>query len=135
MKTIVSALLFVFACMLAAPVEAQPARASLSGEWRGVYFQGPDNEAIEFTARLTDQSGRITGTIIEPNMFGDASSYWLFSTLTGRVESATIRFAKTYDGTAGQSHAVQYEGRVLSDRRIIGVWSLAGASGQFEMGR
>lgn len=137
MKSIASALLFVCALMLAAPLSAhaQPARASLAGEWRGVYFQGPDNQATEFTATITEDRGRISGAIIEPNMFGDNSSYWLFSTFAGRVDDGTISFAKTYDGTAGQSHTVQYQGQVLSGRRIVGTWSLAGAGGQFEMGR
>lgn len=116
--------------------EAQ-ARRTLSGDWQGVYVQGPDNQAIPFRATLTERNdGRIAGTMLEDNRFGDASSFWLFSDLLGSASGDTVRFAKVYDGTAGQSHTVQYEGRVANGgRRIIGTWTVDGLRGSFEMAR
>jgi len=116
--------------------EAQ-ARRTLSGDWQGVYVQGPDNQAIAFRATLTERGdGRLVGTMLEDNRFGDNSSFWLFSDLLGNVSGDTVRFAKVYDGTAGQSHTVQYEGRVTNGgRRIVGNWTVDGLRGSFEMAR
>lgn len=110
------------------------ARASLSGEWRGVYVQA-SGQIVEFDATLAERNGRLTGTIVERNTFGDASSFWLLASVEGRVEGATVRFTKTYDGTAGQSHAVEYEGRMIGRRRIVGTWRIGADGGRFDMVR
>jgi len=145
MKKIVAAFLFAIAFAAAAPApfalapqaEAQAARRTLTGQWQGVYVQGPDNQAIRFTADLTERNdGRIVGTMLESNMFGDNSSFWLFADVLGNVSGDTVRWAKVYDGTAGQSHSVQYEGRVSNGgRRITGSWTTGGLRGSFEMAR
>lgn len=140
MKKLIAALLLAIAFAAAPAPVTQPALAQsygrqLSGEWRGVYFQGPAEQAVEFTAVLRERDGALTGSTLERNVFGDASSFWLFATVSGRVNGQTVSWAKTYDGTAGQSHTVRYEGRILSDRRIVGTWTLSGASGRFEMAR
>ncbi|MEJ0059716.1 MAG: hypothetical protein WDM79_09165 [Terricaulis sp.] len=108
---------------------------NLSGVWQGVYW-GPSNQAVEFQATITDVPGPgFTGSIVEPNTFGDPASPMLLATLQGRAAGESVSFTKTYDGTAGQSHTVQYTGTLLSDRHIVGTWSLAGATGQFELAR
>lgn len=116
--------------------EAQTSRRTLSGEWQGVYFQGPDNRAVEFTASLNERGGRFTGTILEQNMFGDNSTFWLFADVVGYVSVDAVHLTKTYDGTGGQAHTVEYQGRLTNGgRRIVGTWSIGADRGSFEMAR
>ncbi len=136
------ALGLAFGAVAPAPITFVPqaeaqARRTLTGEWQGFYVQGPDNRSVPFTASLTERGdGRLAGTTLESNTFGDNSSFWLFADVLGNVSGETVRWTKVYDGTAGQSHSVQYEGRITNGgRRIVGTWSLSGAGGSFEMAR
>jgi hypothetical protein len=132
LKTLAAA--SVMCVAMAAPTMAQ-AYENLTGVWQGVYW-GPTSEAVEFQTTITDSAGPgFVGSIVEPNTFGDPGSPLLLATVQGRVSGDTVTFTKTYDGTAGESHAVQYTGALVSDRHIVGTWALPGATGQFELAR
>ena len=124
----------------AAPVEHAAAyqvqTSSLSGQWTGIYAGG-GNEPTSFEGLFAQAGANISGSMFEYNGFGDtAAAAYLTSTISGTVQGDLVRFTKTYDGTGGVSHAVHYEGRLVSNgRRIRGTWNADGASGGFEMVR
>ncbi len=108
---------------------------TLSGVWQGVYWAG-GNETTEFQATIVDFQGPgLQGSMAEPNTFGDSSSRFLLSTFAGNAIGGVVSFTKTYDGTAGVGHSVNYSGRLISDRHIVGSWQIDGTVGSFEMAR
>lgn len=108
---------------------------SLSGVWQGAFWGG-NQQATTFTVTLNDEPGpAFSGSIVEVNVFGERGTPFLLSTVTGRVNGDSVSFSKTYDGTAGVTHTVRYEGRLQSSRRITGTWSADGNSGNFELAR
>jgi hypothetical protein len=138
------------ACLLAAVAFAAPAvipaqaaappnvmgysSSDLSGQWQGVFYSA--GLVTPFNAFIIDDGGAITGSITEPNGFGDQSAAFLLADLQGTVRNGRVSFEKTYNGVGGQSHTVRYQGTVSRDgRRITGTWSLDGVSDQFEMVR
>ncbi len=109
----------------------------ISGFWVGHYgYDGSVSADVQFLATLAEGAGGgLSGTISEPNHMG-MSSKELHAIVSGQRDGSDVFFAKTYDGASDAAHRVDYYG-VLSDdrRRIIGHWSLAGASGTFAMSR
>ena len=88
-----------------------------------------------FLARITDEDGRLSGDILEPNTIGPSSGQ-LQSFLSGTRQGSAVDFIKAYDGASDAAHAVDYVGRLSGDANsIIGVWSLADLDGPFEMYR
>ena len=108
--------------------------AALSGVWVGYYgYDGGVPEEVEFQMKLTPIGQNFNATTVEINTFGDRNTWFLTANVVGSVGPAGgIRFTKTYDGTGGQTHSVQYEG-VLRDRCITGRWAIAAAGGPFKM--
>ena len=115
--------------------------AGLSGIWTGEYKypEGTGQRPVAFTAYLFQDGDRIKAMIKEANTFGDQQSPWLHATAEGRYDEATrtLRFIKTYDGTAGVSHDVAYSGIVASEgaRSMEGTWDISGLKGAFTMRR
>ncbi|MBC8073902.1 MAG: hypothetical protein IAG13_36625, partial [Deltaproteobacteria bacterium] len=112
--------------------------ALLSGTWTGTYLyshRGDSSAAVAFFADLAFDGPRLRGSIIEPNSFGDDSSGELKATLAGSIdEHGIVRFTKSYDGTAGVDHRVDYIGRLdVAAQRIEGTWSIADDTGRFVM--
>ena len=94
--------------------------------------QGP---TTPFLAKLEDQDGSLSGSMIEPNTVG-LSSDELEAMISGSRQGRAVDFTKTYDGASDAAHAVDYVGRVSADGNTIsGVWSLAEMDGTFEMHR
>ncbi len=105
--------------------------ADLAGEWTGstsgnaggpVYFRfvvvptGPDT---------------FVGNMVEFNTFADQRFPELRARIAGKLEpNGRVRFSKKYDGTAGVSHFVSYEGE-LYPQGLRGQWSVAGTTGGF----
>lgn len=88
-----------------------------------------------FLASLTDEGGRLRGTIIEPNTMG-RSSEQLEAVLSGSRSGSSVDFTKMYDGESDAAHAVDYVGRLSADgNSITGTWSLLSFDGSFEMHR
>jgi hypothetical protein len=114
----------------------------LTGTWEGkyVYPAGSGMDPVIFTLVLIQEGDRVTGMIREPNTFGEKGNPWLHATLDGRfsAESRVLRFTKTYDGTAGVNHDVEYKGQVSADTNAVeyGTWTIPGdGSGTFTMRR
>lgn len=121
-----------------APEPAAQQLVSLSGDWSGGYVGDSGADANRFEARLVQRGRALDGTMFETNTFGDTgAALFLTSDLSGAVSGADVRFTKTYDGSGGVSHSVEYSGRVdSSGRRITGTFVLAeGGGGRFEMVR
>jgi hypothetical protein len=108
----------------------------LTGRWTGRYYYEDGRESVPFMVDMYETRGQLEGRISEPNTFGSASSRSLYANLNGATEDGIVRFQKTYDGTGGQSHAVNYEGK-LDDKKmsVAGRWRLPDASGRFEIYR
>lgn len=107
-----------------------------SGVWEGFYSY-PDGSGpmTPFIATIRDSDGKLTGTIVEPNMMG-CSSASLGSVISGYRHGRSIDFTKLYDGASDAAHAVDYAGRLSEDGTVIsGAWSLADLDGTFEMYR
>ena len=109
---------------------------NLSGLWMGQYAYplgiGP---TTPFLARIEDDAGALSGTIIEPNTIGTTSDS-LEAVLRGSRTGNAVDFTKVYDGASDAAHAVDYVGRVSGDGNTIsGVWSLVDLDGTFEMFR
>lgn len=128
--------LLVFVLALAFAPVSWAQQNTIAGEWQGVYGYEGRPEAVPFNATIGVDRGRVRGTTIERNTFGAPGAMFLPAIIAGERRGDHVRFSKTYDGTAGQSHTVLYEGDIAAGgRRIVGRWSLAGQSGPFEMAR
>lgn len=112
--------------------------ALLTGTWSGTYIYGVAKggaASVAFFADLAFEGAKLTGSIIEPNTFGDEDEGELKATLVGSIDDAgVVRFTKTYDGSAGVRHVVDYVGRLdVAAKRIEGTWTTSGGSGRFVM--
>jgi hypothetical protein len=131
-------LLSIFALFLFAEVALGQ---NLTGIWNGTYFYPPNAECpaqfVKFWMIVIDDNGGIAGFIKEPNTFGRVDAPWLHSTYKGRSDGASrkISFVKTYDGTAGVSHNVQYSGQLSADGvNVKGEWQIPGSwNGRFTL--
>lgn len=110
---------------------------SLSGAWSGEYgYDISAKENVPFNAVMGDSGGVLTGTIDEPNTFGDPGAARLFATIEGTRAGREVRFAKTYNGAGGVRHVVIYQGEANDDfTRIDGVWRASWQRGPFYMTR
>jgi hypothetical protein len=108
----------------------------MTGLWEGTYaYPGHQGPTTPFVARIAEEGGALTGSILEPNTIG-FSSEELQSALNGAREGEAVDFIKTYDGASDAAHAVDYVGRLSPDGNLVtGVWSLAEFDGTFEMRR
>jgi uncharacterized caspase-like protein len=107
---------------------ARPSASPLTGAWSGRYEYPDGREGVDFTQQLTVSQGLVTGFISEPNTFGDATSKNLYATFSGMIDGNEIAWTKTYDGTAGVSHSVIYQGILdRKGRTITGEWSVPGS--------
>jgi hypothetical protein len=129
---VLPALLF----LLAANASATGRDDALSGVWQGSYGYGGNDTRppVDFTldARVTNE--HITGRMSEPNTFGTAGVPFLYASVDGWIHGRAVQFTKTYDGTGGQNHSVQYSGYLdRAHRTITGTWQLQGGLGHFSM--
>ena len=106
--------------------------------WSGRYFYGKNNrQSVPFELDLKHEGTTISGRITEPRTFGNPTSNELYATIFGSVEwDGSVRFTKTYDGTAGVSHSVEYVGLLKGSgdwREITGTWRIKRTTGPFTM--
>jgi hypothetical protein len=111
-------------------------RLDMTGLWEGAYaypaYAGP---TTQFVARIVENEGALSGTIMEPNMIGWSSDE-LEAMLAGTRSGRSVDFTKTYDGSSDAAHAVDYVGRLSEDGDLVtGMWSLEELDGTFEMRR
>ena len=119
------------------PQEARLSRApvgGIGGLWEGRYAYSDGRAPVPFLLSLRlDGDRSVKGRVYEPNTFGDAQAAFLYAHVSGEFDGRVLRFRKTYDGTGGQRHSVQYQGRVdPQTRRINGEWDINGLRGHFE---
>jgi hypothetical protein len=118
---------------------AQVVLSDLAGMWRGVYsYSGTGQRPVEFMMSLQVYGNACRGRMEEPNTFGLSSAPRLYANvdcyLVRGSNPARLMMRKTYDGTGGQSHSIDYEGEIASDLRgITGVWQLGTQSGRFSL--
>ena len=110
--------------------------SDLSGQWDG-HFDYPSGfgPRTPFLASVDQTGGRISGTIIEPDLYGSAAP--ASATIEGVVAGDTVDFTKIYrKASSVYDNPVDYVGRVdETGNRITGVWSLLDINGLFEMTR
>ncbi|QAY79358.1 hypothetical protein [Sphingosinicella sp. BN140058] len=109
---------------------------NIAGLWMGSFsYPSRRGPTTPFLARIEDDSGALSGTIIEPNTMGPSSDS-LEAVLRGSRHGKEVDFTKIYDGASDAAHAVDYVGRLSGDgNTITGIWSLADLDGTFEMYR
>jgi hypothetical protein len=123
--------------LLTAPVLLSAAETDVTGVWTGKYEYpaGSMQAPVEFTIIFLQKGDDLTGHVKETNTFGKQPEPFLHSSLKGRLNKETrdLTFTKTYDGTAGASHSVEYSGRIAEDGATVdgGSWKLGGLSGTF----
>ncbi len=61
----------------------------------------------------------------------------LYAMISGERRGSDVTFSKTYDGTGGWDHAIDYDGTINGDAtEIDGVWTIPGQwAGRFLMVR
>jgi hypothetical protein len=100
-------------------------RHDLSGTWQGRYSYFGPREPVGFVAVVIDVVGSLGGTIHERCSEGEATGDHLYATLSGRHTGSAVTFVKTYDGTGGWKHSVDYEGTINEDgTEITGHWQV-----------
>ncbi len=122
----------------APPSATAQAYTQLNGVWQGMYW-GEGNQPTGFQATLQHgANGALTGSTVETNNFSAEQIPFLLATIRGNVRGNSVTFVKTYDGTGGQTHSINYTGQIMQNgRRIVGQWQVEGStqSGRFEMAR
>jgi hypothetical protein len=103
----------------------------LSGKWKGTYYYPNDGMgSVDFDMRVVHAAGdKLTATIKEPNTFGPnpAQEPHLYAKCKGSFDGAARRLSwtKTYDGTDGISHSVEYAGDLSEDGKAVeGTWTI-----------
>ncbi|NQY12256.1 MAG: hypothetical protein HRT81_00145 [Henriciella sp.] len=109
---------------------------TLSGVWSGRYWVSEtDTEGVQFSAWLSLENGSLTGSILEPSLFGLCEHTENESTIRGHVTDDEVVFLKTYKGVDHEPG--YYEGELSECRqRILGRWYFGWPdemSGRFEM--
>lgn len=133
-----SMLLLLLAMSLGAVLAPSQATAQMSGNWVGHYFYpNNSNTPVPFRFRVThNPAPRFAARTSEPATFGDGTARRLTANVTGQIsKSGIVSFAKTYDGSGGQTHTVQYEGRMRGEWLIDGSWRIGQTKGRFYMVR
>jgi hypothetical protein len=112
--------------------------ADLDGTWGGVYAGGLNPRPVQFVLVLRVYGNSCHGRTEEPNTFGHPSAPRLYANVECRLVGWPQRlvFRKTYDGTGGQFHSVDYDGEIsLDGRSVIGTWRIGTLSGPFSLAR
>jgi hypothetical protein len=109
--------------------------AFASGAYCGRYtYESTGAQSVPFNLNVRRRGAEISGVTREPNTFGDPDAKTLGASIVGRVERDVVRFRKTYDGSGGVAHSVDYVGR-LKGGAVRGEWNIGGVTGPFEMRR
>jgi hypothetical protein len=125
---------FVVVVLFAALQAAPACAASLIGEWRGAYAYTDTNPPVPFSLALSQSGKVISGRSTELATFGQGPTRYLYATISGAADGQTVAFTKTYDGTGGQNHSVQYTGTLSEDGSVIsGSWTLGAATGTWRV--
>jgi hypothetical protein len=123
-------------------VAQQVVLADLAGMWRGEYtYLSQKNRApVQFVMSLQVYANSCRGRIEEPNTFGNPTAARLYANVECQVvtgiHSPRLLLRKTYDGTGGVSHSIDYVGDVSPDHRMVsGTWNIRTDFGRFSVAR
>ena len=111
----------------ARPTAAEkPLPSNLDGEWEGQYRYNDPRPPVAFRLKLRQRGAELIGRSDEPQTFGAPGAGILHADWVGRISSeGLLAFVKTYDGTGGQTHSIQYTGRLVAPNRIEGRWNIS----------
>jgi hypothetical protein len=121
--------------------DANTRSGPLSGAWVGSYQYGKETgqEPVKFTMLLVHDRQGVSGMIKETNTFGHKGEPWLHADIRGTFDPKTnqLTFVKTYDGTGGEIHDVDYVGTISKDaKKLGGTWNINdNLTGSFTMER
>ncbi|MGK9234111.1 hypothetical protein KXS07_17565 [Inquilinus limosus] len=120
---------------MAGPVGTDP--LNLTGLWHGFFNYPEAYEPGFFEATLVETGEWLSGSTSELSTGEPPVGVTLMAIISGRRRGHHVTFLKSYDGTAGWSHSVSYDGRLSADGlEIEGRWSIWGNwSGTFLMVR
>ena len=119
-----------------APAAMADGKGQFDGVWLGHYGYDANMANVDFQAEMQSDGSSFSGATIENNTFADRSlALFLTASIEGGVDAhGTVRFVKTYDGTGGQTHSVDYQGVLDSAGRCVnGTWSIGASHGPFQM--
>lgn len=109
---------------------------NLTGKWSGEFaYPRRAGPITPFLASLQDQNGRLSGSIMEPDIVDGGV---IEASLVGARSGSSVDFTKTYPASAADDYAqpVDYVGTLSADGTVInGVWSMLDWDGTFEMRR
>jgi hypothetical protein len=110
-------------------------KTSLTGVWHGLYSYQAYMEPVYFVATLISFGQVFSGTTHEAAEGRSGAPLKSFAAVEGSLADSFVSFVKTYDGSAGRQHAVDYEGSLSGDGlEIEGTWTIPGDwSGRFLM--
>lgn len=125
---------FVFVLIALLPGRAF-AGDGINGTWKGTYSYDDGRPPVSFELCLCSEGAGVIGTVSEPNTFGDKNAEALHARVEGNLVGHALTFRKTYDGTGGVQHSVEYTGAV-SGETLTGIWRIPPeTSGKFEVTR
>lgn len=132
LSKLMSGAVAAFFVALAAFSVTQPAQSQdLARAWTGYYHYNDGRQPVPFRMTLQFDGSKFRGRVTEPATFGTGASM-LSADVVGTITGDKVTFTKTYDGTGGQTHPVQYYGTLSADgRQISGGWLIETMSGTF----
>jgi hypothetical protein len=130
---------FLKTCPASFVKEAKPSDAisGLSGAYTGYYMENNTKTPFRMSLNARGNHGEFRGDAHEPNLTGRGGPIEVGSLIHGYVhEDGSMVFEKTYDGSAGLSYSLSYEGRVSDGGKTVeGKWIMDSRSGAFRMTR
>lgn len=132
LSKLMSGVVAAFFLALASIAVAQPAQSQdLASAWTGYYHYNDGRQPVPFRMTLRFNGNNFRGRVSEPATFGTGASM-LSADVVGTITDGKVVFTKTYDGTGGQTHPVQYYGTLSPDgTKISGGWLIETMSGTF----
>jgi hypothetical protein len=124
----------VLALSLALSIVSAEAK-DMTAEWAGAYGYEDGRPAVFFSLNVSQNGKIITGHLREVQTFGSQTSdNALKAKIVGSVDGHVVAFTKTYDGSGGQSHSVNYRGTLFVDGGamfMFGTWHLGSDVGSW----
>lgn len=136
MKNRIYGLCGLLLCLAASQLMA----AGLAGTslWSGQYGYSDGRASVPFTLSLkVAADGSFTGVTTEPAPFSAGNAVKaLTADVSGSFNGTRIYFKKTYDGSGGRTHTVEYNGTLSPEGHTMsGTWKLDTISGSFSAER
>lgn len=118
--------------------EDPDSEGNLTGYWSGSFSYAGGEGPTPFSAHISDISGSISGTTLEPNTFARGPLTELGADIAGAANGHSVSFVKRYHrGPGVHRNPIYYSGATDAKfTRIEGTWRFNnGFSGTFVMTR